>query len=1144
MKNTITPSVTRQIVAGLLGAMALLPGFVSAVEFVVDTQTDAIDINLADGHCITAANQCSLRAAIQQTNALPGRDTIRLPAGTYTLTITGSNEDAGASGDLDVNDGLSIIGAGSSQSIIDAAQLDRVLDIRGAHFLTLQGMSLTNGRIEGGLGGGIVILGSVGNTQVDQLALLKDITISNNIANNGIGGGLYNSSNQPISIEDSTINNNQAKSGGGISSSQHLSILRTTIANNITTESSAGISLLNGGYLFNNTIENNESGKSAAGVDAGDHVVIQGGIVKNNRSGAGGGIGFAGGIKLNDLSVTGDSTGYFYLGDINIDANSATRNGGGVYANFSPSTPKKVILVRLNVQNNRADIDGGGLFLNHADLISNSQFNTNQSANNGGAIKLTKPASSSAVTTIARSAFIGNSVINNGSGVLPNACGGALSATDGNYSIENSTFSGNSVETSAVSGTSRGGALCVLNSANNTFLLSQSTIVDNLNSATSQSGNVFLTVEGSATLFGNIIHSPGSGVNCNVSNKVTSGGSNLGYDNTCNLSHATDVITTDAVTQPLADNGGGTQTHALTPNSPALNNVPQSQCRTLDQRGYTRSGENCDAGAHEQNSLPITTGDIIFSANEYSANESDGNIQIVLQRINGNEGKLSVELVSWPETADIDRSNTSNPVLDFDDTPHTVTWNPNDSADKVVTLTITDDNEYEGNETFITRILPLDGQDQGITDGAPIQASVTINDNDPAPIPEFNFSTSSIDVSENQAGLFLTVERNITRVTDAADIHYEITGGSAQSNGDYLLSDGSVHFAPGEFQKGLVIQLVDDNEVEALENIQISLVAKTSDVALAGSKPTSVNVNILDNDEPAQPKPTNISISLNSENVTEDTANVTLTLNRSGVTDNITTVEFLLGTSTATLDSDFSLTPALSNGIGTVQFAVGETRQTILLTLVNDQLPEQNETINILLRTSDPDVGIGADGSVTITIIDDDIAATDDGIFNFEQSAISQNEATPSFSIKINRSGNTTSPQTIMLSLKTSGTAENGSDYNYQNIPIEFSQNTVSRLFSISVVDDAIIEADETIILSMTGVSGNGIIGSTSETTLTINDNDTPTQSPDKNTGGGSGSFGLYLIVWLLLALRRNVKLRALLHNVKLNTVKQPKPNN
>ncbi|MBA7659247.1 hypothetical protein ES703_67221 [subsurface metagenome] len=76
--------------------------------FTVNSTDDATDVNPGDGVAETAPGNgiCTLRAAIQEANALAGPDTINLPANTYTLSIAGANEDAAATGDLDITDDL------------------------------------------------------------------------------------------------------------------------------------------------------------------------------------------------------------------------------------------------------------------------------------------------------------------------------------------------------------------------------------------------------------------------------------------------------------------------------------------------------------------------------------------------------------------------------------------------------------------------------------------------------------------------------------------------------------------------------------------------------------------------------------------------------------------------------------------------------------------------------------------------------------------------------------------------------------------------------------------------------------------------------------------------------------------------------
>ena len=101
-----------------------------AVTFYVDSEIDEVDVLPGDGACATSTGACTLRGAIQETNALPGEDAIEVPAGNYVLAIPGIDEDLAAAGDLDILDDLILTGSGMDETVIDAAGLDRVLEIQ------------------------------------------------------------------------------------------------------------------------------------------------------------------------------------------------------------------------------------------------------------------------------------------------------------------------------------------------------------------------------------------------------------------------------------------------------------------------------------------------------------------------------------------------------------------------------------------------------------------------------------------------------------------------------------------------------------------------------------------------------------------------------------------------------------------------------------------------------------------------------------------------------------------------------------------------------------------------------------------------------------------------------------------------------
>src|SRR5688500_2737126 len=84
----------RRLVA-VVAALAVVVGLATvhatpaaaSATFNVTTTADAVDAAIGNGICATSAGACSLRAAIQESNASTAADTIHVPAGTYALTL-------------------------------------------------------------------------------------------------------------------------------------------------------------------------------------------------------------------------------------------------------------------------------------------------------------------------------------------------------------------------------------------------------------------------------------------------------------------------------------------------------------------------------------------------------------------------------------------------------------------------------------------------------------------------------------------------------------------------------------------------------------------------------------------------------------------------------------------------------------------------------------------------------------------------------------------------------------------------------------------------------------------------------------------------------------------------------------------------
>lgn len=269
MKRIIFLGIVVLPVVGLVFFIRALHSFANPLqannsyEFSVNSTIDAVDISIGDGICETGAgnNICTLRAAIQEANALTGTNIIHLPSGIYTLTIVG-NDDIAAEGDLDITDSLSIIGESNSTTSIDGNGIDRVFDIRSISNkeVLLEKLTIQNG-ISSESGGGIC------NCIADSKLVLNQSIVRNSSANGsgygGIGGGILNRG--IMTITNSTIRSNSAEvNGGGVFNlgfDAEILIERSLINQNRGNPAYGGFVNLQGqAYIINSTISENDEG--------------------------------------------------------------------------------------------------------------------------------------------------------------------------------------------------------------------------------------------------------------------------------------------------------------------------------------------------------------------------------------------------------------------------------------------------------------------------------------------------------------------------------------------------------------------------------------------------------------------------------------------------------------------------------------------------------------------------------------------------------------------------------------------------------------------------------------------------------------------------------------------------------------------
>ena len=217
----------------------------------------------------------------------------------------------------------------------------------------------------------------------------------------------------------------------------------------------------------------------------------------------------------------------------------------------------------------------------------------------------------------------------------------------------------------------------------------------------------------------------------------------------------------------------------------------------------------------------------------------------------------------------------------------------------------------------------------------------------------------------------------------------------------------------------------------------------------------------------------------------------TFRITRSGDTTNALQVQVFNYSGTATLTSDYTVSPSTTNTSGAHYLTIpaGSSFVDVTLTPVNDSASEGIEIVTLTLPNIAAGYRISGANEASITIVDDESTLP---VVSLTSNETIASEPSDAATLTLTRTGSTAAE--LIVSLAYTGTATRGTDYTAA-LSVSIPAGQASTTFLISPSNDAAAEGTETIIVSLATNAAYQRANGVSTVTFDLNDDDLNTVS-------------------------------------------------
>ena len=398
------------------------------------------------------------------------------------------------------------------------------------------------------------------------------------------------------------------------------------------------------------------------------------------------------------------------------------------------------------------------------------------------------------------------------------------------------------------------------------------------------------------------------------------------------------------------------------------------------------------------------------------AREADGRLGFLVELDGESERTVAVKYRTQQISA--------TPGVDYEEAAGTLDI-PAGSSGETIWVTVLDDSLDEDDE-ILELLVQLDGETP-----AALVATGTIEDDDAPPV----LRVDDARASESDAAIGFPVRLSAASGRPVT-VEYATRALSATSDVDYQAVSGTLTLEPGSTGETVWVTLLDDLLDEDEERLELSVTRAGDEVS---EEPVATGT-IVDDDAPPVLRVEDVRAS-------EADGRIGFPVRLSAASGRTITVDYATQTLSATPGLDYQ---AVS---GTLTLPPGSTGETIWVTLLDDRIREDDETLEMVL--TGPRNAAPGNLVATGTIEDDDLPPT----IRVQDTRALESAGHIGFSVRLDA----VSAQTVTVRYATRAvSASSGVDFVPRSGTLTVPPGTTERKIWVEIPDDRLDEADET----------------------------------------------------------------------------------